>query len=57
MDQSNHTINYVAMLKLMLIVLCIQTVDPNKPCTMVFCCVDPAKYIDSYDIGEPKQNM
>ena len=25
--------------------------DPNRPISEVFCCVDPAKYIDSFDIG------
>ena len=28
-----------------------QGVDPNRPITEVFCCVDPAKYINSFDIG------
>ena len=28
-----------------------QGLDPNKPITEVFCCVDPAKYINSFDIG------
>jgi hypothetical protein len=29
----------------------VKGVDPNRPITEVFCCVDPAKYINSFDIG------
>ena len=29
----------------------LQNLDAYKPITMVFCCVDPAQYINAFDIG------
>ena len=29
--------------------------DPYKPITMVFCCVDPSEYISGFDIGQLSQ--
>ena len=29
----------------------LQNLDAYKPVTMVFCCVDPAQYINAFDIG------
>lgn len=30
----------------------VKSLDPHKPVTMVFCCVDPKQYINSFDIGQ-----
>ena len=29
-----------------------KSLDPHKPVTMVFCCVDPSQYSNSFDIGQ-----
>ena len=45
------TANQLEECQLHAYLISLQNLDAYQPITMVFCCVDPAQYINAFDIG------